>query len=354
VDPADILADYSAAFHGDPGPPEPPLEWDRVSNAPPRNGHHVPPVLADVLLARSALNALPDPQPLIRNTLDQGTTALLYGKWGTAKSFIAMDWAASVDTGRPWQGRHTEKRRSLYVAAEGAFGPKARFNAWETGWKTKIDDTGLSVLPRPVNLTKAVDVANLIALIGWGGYSFIVLDTLARCMVGAEENSARDCGMVVDTMTRLLTHTPHGRGVVLGVHHAGKDAKTLRGSSAFEAGVDTVYFTARDGDTITLERQKRKDGPEQDSHELRIDPIPGTGSAVISRWTGGGQTDRADRLLSTFVHHFSSTGATKKELRDIADMTTGTFHRALDDLIKRGDLINEGTDKRPFYRAPDS
>jgi hypothetical protein len=32
-------------------------------------------------------------------------------------------------------------------------------------------------------------------------------------------------------------------------------------------------------------------------------------------------------------------------------MTTGTFYRALDDLLECGDLINEGTDKTPFYKV---
>ena len=91
---------------------------------------------------------------------------------------------------------------------------------------------------------------------------------------------------------------------MLGVHHAGKDGKTLRGSSAFEAGADTVYFTTRDGAVITLDREKRKDGPEFDRHQFVIDPIEGTNSAVISVHRGGGQTERADKLLSTFVHHF--------------------------------------------------
>ena len=129
------------------------------------------------------------------------------------------------------------------------------------------------------------DVNNLMALIDWGGYSFVVLDTLARCMVGADENSAKDCGIVVDRMTRLLACTPGGRGVVLGVHHAGKDGKTLRGSSAFESGVDTVYFSERDDqDVILLSREKRKDGPENDTHQLKIEPMPGTGSAVLSAY----------------------------------------------------------------------
>ena len=169
-------------------------------------------------------------------------------------------------------------------------------------------------------------------------------------MVGADENSAKDCGQVVEALTRLREHTPDGRGVILGVHHTGKDGKTLRGSSAFEAGADTVYSVNRDGGVIILNREKRKDGRQNDRHELKLDPIPGTESVAVSVHRGGGQTDRAERLLSTFVQHFSETGASKAELRSIAEVSGGTFHRALSDLLKSGDLVNEGTDKRPFYR----
>ena len=34
----------------------------------------------------------------------------------------------------------------------------------------------------------------------------------------------------------------------------------------------------------------------------------------------------------------------------MADMAQGTFYRALSDLLKRRDLINTGTEKRPFYK----
>jgi hypothetical protein len=204
-----------------------------------------------------------------------------------------------------------------------------------------------------VNLTRPLDVANLAALIAWGGYDFVILDTLARCMVGADENSAKDCGVVVDSMVRLLGHTPRGRGVVLGVHHAGKDGKTLRGSSAFEGAADTVYFTSRDGAVITLDREKRKDGPEADRHQFVIAPIVGTESCVISKESvhlGVDKLDRADRLLSTFVHHFANVGATKAELRLVAEMPNATFYRAVSDLLGRGELVNIGTEKRPFYQ----
>ena len=331
-----------------PWPTEPPPDFDSEFGS---LSNPEQPVLADKILTRSALRSLPEPQALIQDTLDLATTVLLYGYRSSLKTFITLDWAASSATGHNWQGRATKKSRVLYVVGEGAFGFKGRTDAWETAWRTTIDDDNLGVLPVPVNLTRPLEVANLAALISWGGYEFVILDTLARCMVGADENSAKDCGVVVDAMTRLLSHTPQGRGIVLGVHHSGKDGKTFRGSSVFEAGADTVYSTARDGGVITLNREKRKDGPEYDRHEFRLDPVPDTGSAVISVHRGVDKPERADRLLSTFVHNFSQTGASKAELRKVADMPEATFFRALSDLLKSGDLINEGTEKRPFYKA---
>jgi hypothetical protein len=338
---------------GVPLPPEPPIDEGSVSSKRDSDfksdQEPTRPRLAELLLNRSALNALPDPEPLIDGVLDRGTQALLYGKWGSGKSFLALDWAASVATGRTWQGLKTTQVRTLYVAGEGAFGLKGRVHAWEQGWQTTIVDDQLDILPRPVNLTHGVEVGEIRALIDWNGYGFVIFDTLARCMVGADENSAKDCGMVVDNLSRLREQTPGGRGVVLGVHHAGKDGKTFRGSSVFEAGADTVYSVNVDGAVITLDREKRKDGPQLDRHDLTIDPIPGTESAVISVHRGVDKPERAVTLLSTFVQHFESTGASKTDLRAVADMTQGTFYRALSDLVSSGEIKNVGTDKRPFY-----
>jgi hypothetical protein len=326
----------------DPGPPEPPHDDDRGDKIP---------VLADKLLTRSALRDLPDPAPLIDNVLDQGTVALLYGPWGVGKSFIGLDWAASVGTGRPWQGRRTEQRRALYVAGEGAYGLKSRVHAWEVGWQTEIPDGTLDILPRPVNLTHFGEIANLAALLDWNGYGLVVVDTLARCMVGADENSAQDCGRVVDTLTRLREHTPHGRGVVVGIHHTGKDGKTFRGSSVFEAGADSLYAANLDGAVIVLDRQKRKDGPRVDVHRLKLDPIEGTGSVVIGVSRGDSNAASTDVLLSHFNYHFAGSGASASQLLKVAEMPEATFYRALSELRKRGDLVNDGTDKRPFYKV---
>lgn len=316
-------------------------------------------VYAGLLLTRSALRSLPEPEPLIDNVLDKGTLAYLYGRWGTLKTFIALDWALCVSTGKPWQGRTTARCRVLYVVGEGAFGFKGRVQAWETGWRSSVADEWFHVLPVAVNLSTTRDVTSLCALVAAGGYGLVVIDTLSRCMVGADENSAKDCGLVVDAMTRILGCTPGGRGTVLGVHHAGKDGRTFRGSSVFEAAADTVYFSGRDDETnaVTLKREKRKDGPENDVHELVFSAIDGTGSGVLQASHGMSHGPETNSLLAKlrliWSQHFETTGATSADFREVAMELAGiskaTYHRMLKDLVQSGFLINTGTDKRPFY-----
>ena len=65
----------------------------------------------------------------------------------------------------------------------------------------------------------------------------IVIDTLARCMPGADENSARDMGMVIEGLTRLSEKVPSA--AIMFVHHAGKGGSgDMRGSTALIGGVD--------------------------------------------------------------------------------------------------------------------
>jgi AAA domain len=105
----------------DPGPMPTPADHDgRTTGRGP---------LAERLLTRSQLDSLPEPEPLIENTLDRRTVALLGGYWGTLKSFIALDWALSVATGHPWQGRPTVTGPVIYGV--------------DTVYQTEGDHTGI-------------------------------------------------------------------------------------------------------------------------------------------------------------------------------------------------------------------
>lgn len=316
------------------------------------------------LLSRDHLADLPQPRPLIRDTLEQHSIVVTSGRRGTKKSFVVLDWACSIATGKPWQGREiVEPGPVLYIAAEGAHGLDQRVEAWEYAWRTKATD--LSVLPLPVNLFKGgARYEQLLDVIREDAYRFVVIDTWARSTVGGRENDNSDSTQAferVDAIRRL------GPTVTVVAHTDSNDTKT-RGATALEDNADTVYRIKDDDGLIRLWRAKRKDGPEPDEHllELRVidlKPAPdgeARSSGVIqirsaeARGHGEPVSGRANDVMSIYSTHFADTGCTRKDLRDVCHeagiTSSGTFTRALHTLISSGHLHNTGTDKRPFYK----
>ncbi|MGY1691996.1 AAA family ATPase [Geodermatophilus sp. SYSU D01105] len=300
--------------------------------------------LRERLLSRAGLANLPNPEPLIADTIDRRTVVVVAGHFGSLKSFVLQAWAASIATGSSWLGREVQQGTVLYVAAEGAQGLHPRFTAWEYGWQQRIPDDALAVLPEPVNLLDAAAVSDLCELAA--GRSLVILDTLARCLVGADENSAKDMGIAVDSLYRLRNAIGHGTVVV--AHHTGKDRSTIRGSSALEAGVDTVYTAEGDARLVYLKRTKRKDGPREDHLQIKLSPVLDSG--VIVSALAADIKPNARELMSVFMSAFGATGASKADLRAVADMPPASFHRSLNELVDAGVLVNEGSDARPFYR----
>lgn len=311
---------------------------------------HVPTAAARLtdqlgLLTRAQLADLPPIEPLIDETLDRRTLAVLAGYWGTGKSFLGFDWACSIATGHPWQGRPVQVPHGgghvLYVAAEGAYGIDARITAWETHRQRDVHN--LHVIPRAVDLMQPADPALLAEYVTEQWTDLVVIDTLSRCMAGADENTARDMSTAVRHLDWIKDA---GDGTcVLVVHHTGKDRTTIRGSSVLEGAADTVYAIEGDSDSMQVSRTKRKDGPREDEHRLGVSPVAGTTSAVILSGVSSSSSSR-ERVLSGF----DGVGASKADLRTVADLPSASFHRGLSALVRDETLINAGTEKRPFYR----
>lgn len=304
---------------------------------------------SEPLLKRSQLRNLPIPEPLIENTVDRRTVCLVSGYWGTLKSFIAIDWAACVATGKTWLGRPVQAGSVLYVAAEGAYGVGPRLDAWEYAWRSGelIDDDMFAVYPRPVNLLEPAQAKELVTLAA--GRRLVVIDTLARCLVGGDENSAQTMGIAVDVLYRVRDALDGGTVVVL--HHTGKDKTTTRGSSALEAGVDTVYQTEGTPAELTLTRTKRKDGPVEDTRKLEFGEVGMSG--IIRVQSPSGLSGIQGVLANVFRTMFWTTGATKAELKEVSGMPKASFYEAFNALISGGHLATEGTGTRAVYHLID-
>jgi len=136
----------------------------------------------------------------------------------------------------------------VYVAAEGRGGLKARAVAW---WQAngRPDMSHAHFLPEAVNLLDARHVAAARSTIATLPQQpvMLVVDTMARSMVGGDENSARDVGLFIAALDdQRITST-------LVVHHTGKDGGSERGSTALRGAADVMALIERDGLAPTIE-----------------------------------------------------------------------------------------------------
>jgi hypothetical protein len=128
------------------------LEEDDPAEQPPSRIDQ----LRAALLDSKSLDSLPDPQPVIDGVLYLDSLAWLHGKPGHGKSFVALDWAACVAAGLPWQGCETRQGTVLYVIAEGVSGLRQRVRAWEEHAGQHMD---VIFLPIAVQLLSVIDVS---------------------------------------------------------------------------------------------------------------------------------------------------------------------------------------------------
>jgi hypothetical protein len=299
--------------------------------------------LARELLTFEELMNLPPVSPLIEDTLPLGGVSLLAGRYGTAKSFLALSMGLSVATGSPWYGREVEQKRTLYVAAEGVQGMGKRVQAWR-------QSTGVTfgyefeVLRRPVQLGVPKEFEELREMVAREGFGFVIIDTLAKSSLGLEENSNSDMSRAIDSLYKLRDAT--GDGSVLVVHHTGKDGTTIRGASALEAGVDVVYLTTEKDQSYLMERKKNKDGPVVDKRVFQLVTPEGAYAPVLSTDISTDTAGKTQELLSVMSNECrNGAGILQSELRALSGMESGTFTYAKNKLIEKGLIVAEGENR---------
>ncbi|WP_441251165.1 AAA family ATPase [Kitasatospora sp. McL0602] len=216
----------------------------------------------DALLAEmldtNALDDMPALEPLVGDLLHLDTLARVIGPSGHMKSFVTIDFAGHVGTGKPWHGNHVHQGTVVYLVAEGARGIRKRVRAWEQHHGLRMEN--VLFLPRPV---QAMDPEwlTLIEACKRLGPVFIIVDTQARVSVGIEENSAKEMGLVIDRMEQLRAATG---ACVLVIHHTGHIGDHGRGSSSAKGALQSELHVSKKGDRasntiVTIKTGKQKD-----------------------------------------------------------------------------------------------
>jgi hypothetical protein len=296
------------------------------------------------LLTPEDLEQLPEPCWLIEGILPEDALAVLYGKPETYKSFVALSMALSIAAGHDWCGRSTTAGAVLYIAAEGLHGFKIRVPAYLK--KHEINAEHIRFLgDEGINLTRPEDIERLISSLAAAQFTpkLIVLDTLARLIPGADENSAQDMGAAIAAIDRLKRHFS---ATVLLVHHTGKGGKIERGSSALRGAADVMIKCERQGRSVSLECEKMKDAEPFAAMAIQMELIQVGASAsslaVKSCFAGRASGSVRDNgALGVLETQFGSTGATHNEwlnacMRQRAVQSKSTFERAREELVGRG------------------
>ena len=246
-------------------------------------------------------DTLPNVMPrwLIDGVIPAESLVCLYGKRGQGKTFLALDWACCIATGTAWCGKVVQPGRIAYLLAERPDGLKRRLRGWLRHKKSGGEaETEINRLSRDgihwlqftqrdffldvENSEKGDGNADLIKMLeaefpppvddqdpAPRRLSLLVIDPLVAFMEGSE-NETRDMQAFVRGCIRIISRL---KCSLLLVHHEGKgnvnNILGARGSSALEAGMDTViYLAPRDKNQIAELRitKQREDEADQDRH----------------------------------------------------------------------------------------
>jgi len=210
--------------------------------------------------------------------------SMIYGAPGSGKSFITLDMALCQAHGIEWQGMPTKQGDVLYIAGEGVGGLGKRVKAWKMSHGLGASGH-FHMLPLAVNFRDQADIEKLMYSIERldRQWTCIYVDTLARALLGADENSSQEAGLAVSAADALK----HAFDcAVVFVHHSGKNSdRGARGSSAILGAVDTSVIVVKDEQTVTMRIEKQKDAEMIDDITLLMEPVSSVsgGSVVLKR-----------------------------------------------------------------------
>jgi hypothetical protein len=299
----------------------------------------------------------PPPKWLIEGLVPEGTMTGLVGAPGVGKSMIALDWALCVATGMPWLGVYpVQKGFALYIAAEGHSGLSIRARAWLEKYggdihqradfglvKDRLFVTGIVSNPDD-GRTEYETLFTRIEDEMQSAPKLVVIDTLARCLEG-DENESQAMGHFVNGAEQFIER--YGSTVVV-VHHKNAMGGRERGHSSFRGALGALHFldkTKSEG-LLALKTEKQRDARELDPIGLRQEQIGNSALFVAAELpkqgeksgTGPAPMRKLDMLA---VLSAAEEGYSFSEWRLATGIPRRTFFRRLSQLVKDGEVVKD-------------
>lgn len=183
----------------------------------------------------------------------------VYGTTGHGKSFVVVDMACHIASGKAYNGYSVKQGGVLYVAAEDSGGIERRIAAWIKTNPAHPLNESLQLIAEPCLLpSQTQDLIDCIASVP--DLRLVVLDTLNLTMEG-NENDTTDMTAYMRAAKAISQSYPDL--CVLIVHHAGKSGQDFaRGSVAFKANLDVEFCVRMDAGIVTISNTKIKNATE--------------------------------------------------------------------------------------------
>ena len=269
------------------------------------------------LLSVEAMAELPDPAWLVEGWLPHYELSMLFGPYGSFKSFAALDFALSIATGVPALGMDYDQKRFpvLYIAGEGQIGiAKQRVPAWLKFHKVTEQIPFHMIREMPLARNGDVELAQMFNAIeetcDEALPRLIVIDTHARSMSGLDENTVQDTAKTIEFYEKVLKRYSCA-GLI--VHHSGIDAQRERGSTALGGACSSIFHMEYDASqrVATLSCKKMKDAEPPKS--LHLEPTRTEQSVVLTQkqWTKQDANPKPSHseLYSDVVRILNANGA---------------------------------------------
>jgi len=252
---------------------------------------------------------LPPKKWLVHKLFGEKEIGMIYGDSGTGKTFVVIDMIISLAIAKTWAGVFdvTRPLTVAYCCGEGISGLPERLKTAVSHYE--LDDIpNFHFFPEMPQLF-AENIENEIKkfVLEWKMFQsnglrkpldVLFIDTFHTAIVGAEENSSKEMGIVIHN----CRHANKELGcTVIVVHHTTKSGESYRGSGAIKGALD-FSFEVENAKTLTgfrkIRCEKIKDEGNFQNIHFRLQNLNEYHKSVYVEWidpTDVNQDEDSDR-----------------------------------------------------------
>lgn len=281
------------------------------------------------LISLDQLQQLPPTEIISGTRLVARGLNVVFGPSGAFKSFYTLDAALTI----------AQSASVVYVAAEGAGGLFKRVSAWCE--YNALPAGQIHFICEEVNLLEPACVAALIKLIKPVNPENVIFDTLARCIPGGDENSAKDMGLVVRNSALIQRQVDTA---ITWIHHSNRAERGERGSGAIRGAADAMIELSASGDgIIRLSCSKLKDDEPWEPEELRFYPAGNSGVLVPSDSGLSSNLSAIELRILNFLalEIFDPSGARANQIVNALGVAERTVYHTLSHLKRELQIVHD-------------